>query len=335
MVLLSRAHLIGNHLTSRAATRAFASTSKMANKLDINSTVSMKSGFKIPMLGYGVYQTPAADAEEVTAHAISVGYRHVDSATAYRNEEPSCAGMLKPGIPRDQLFFTSKVPPKCINYKDAKACVDESLNKTGLSYIDLYLLHAPYGGKEGRLGAWQALVESVGEGRVRSIGVSNYGVHHLQELEDWQKVRFSIVPSALISYMLTFPQQQASPEKAGIVSVNQVELHPFLARPDIVSWCRQRDIVLEAYSPLSRGTRFDDPRIQSLAKKHSKTPAQILLRWNLQMGFVILPKSVTKSRIEENKDVYDFELDADDMKVLETGEYTPSTWDPTVAPLSS
>ncbi|KAI7652820.1 hypothetical protein KC318_g14616, partial [Hortaea werneckii] len=131
------------------------------------------------------------------------------------------------------------------------------------------------------------------------------------------------------------PQQQASPEKAGIVSVNQVELHPFLARPDIVSWCRQRDIVLEAYSPLSRGTRFDDPRIQSLAKKHSKTPAQILLRWNLQMGFVILPKSVTKSRIEENKDVYDFELDADDMKVLETGEYTPSTWDPTVAPLSS
>ncbi|KAI7234060.1 Aldo/keto reductase [Hortaea werneckii] len=307
----------------------------MANKLDINSTVSMKSGFKIPMLGYGVYQTPAADAEEVTAHAISVGYRHVDSATAYRNEEPSCAGMLKPGIPRDQLFFTSKVPPKCINYKDAKACVDESLNKTGLSYIDLYLLHAPYGGKEGRLGAWQALVESVGEGKVRSIGVSNYGVHHLQELEDWQKVGFFIVPSALISHMLTFPQQQASPEKAGIVSVNQVELHPFLARPDIVSWCRQRDIVLEAYSPLSRGTRFDDPRIQSLAKKHSKTPAQILLRWNLQMGFVILPKSVTKSRIEENKDVYDFELDADDMKVLETGEYTPSTWDPTVAPLSS
>ncbi|RMY13041.1 hypothetical protein D0868_02227, partial [Hortaea werneckii] len=249
MVLLSRTHLIGNHLTSRAATRAFASTSKMANKLDINSTVSMKSGFKIPMLGYGVYQTPAADAEEVTAHAISVGYRHVDSATAYRNEEPSCAGMLKPGIPRDQLFFTSKVPPKCINYKDAKACVDESLNKTGLSYIDLYLLHAPYGGKEGRLGAWQALVESVGEGKVRSIGVSNYGVHHLQELEDWQKVGFSIVPSALISHMLTFPQQQASPEKAGLVSVNQVELHPFLARPDIVSWCRQRDIVLEAYSP--------------------------------------------------------------------------------------
>ncbi|RMZ32539.1 hypothetical protein D0859_03318 [Hortaea werneckii] len=307
----------------------------MANKLDINSTVTMKSGYKIPMLGYGVYQTPAADAEEVTAHAITVGYRHVDSATAYRNEQPSCAGMLKPGIPRDQLFFTSKVPPKCINYKDAKACVDESLNKTGLSYIDLYLLHAPYGGKEGRLGAWQALVESVDEGKVRSIGVSNYGVHHLQELEDWQKVRTLPYGFALSALMLTFSQEQASPEKAGIVSVNQVELHPFLARPDIVSWCRQRDIVLEAYSPLSRGTRFGDPRIQSLAKKHSKTPAQILLRWNLQMGFVILPKSVTESRIEENKDVYDFELDADDMKLLETGEYTPSTWDPTVAPLSS
>lgn len=134
-------------------------------------------------------QSPAAVAEEVTAHAISVGYRHVDSATVYRNEQPSAAGMLKGGIPREQLFFTSKVPPKSINYKDAKACVDESLKKTGLDYIDLYLLHAPYGGREGRLGAWKALVEAVAEGKVRSIGVSNYGVHHLDELEQWQKVR--------------------------------------------------------------------------------------------------------------------------------------------------
>ena len=148
----------------------------------------------------GVYQTPAADAEEVTQYAIQEGYRHVDSATAYRNEQPSCTGMLKAGVPREQLFFTSKVPPKCINYKDARDCVDESLKKTGLSYIDLYLLHAPYGGKEGRLGAWQALAEAAQEGKVRSIGVSNYGVQHLQELEDWQNVSlFSSLATSLVS----------------------------------------------------------------------------------------------------------------------------------------
>ena len=136
----------------------------------------------------GVYQTPAQDCEDVTDHAIKAGYRHVDSATVYKNEQPAAAGMLKSGIPRDQLFFTSKVSPRSINYKDAKAGIDESLKKTGLDYIDLYLLHAPYGGKEGRLGAWRALVEAAKDGKIRSYGVSNYGVHHLEELEEWQKV---------------------------------------------------------------------------------------------------------------------------------------------------
>lgn len=136
---------------------------------------------------------PAEEAESVTAHAILSGYRHADSAIIYCNEQPTAAGMLKGGaklsIPREELFFTSKVPPNSINYADAKACVKESLEKTGLGYFDLFLLHAPYGGKEGRLGAWKALVEAVEEGKVRSIGVSNYGVHHLEELEEWQKVR--------------------------------------------------------------------------------------------------------------------------------------------------
>lgn len=135
----------------------------------------------------------------MTAHAIKAGYRHVDSAVAYRNEQPTVTGMLKPGIPRDQLFFTSKVPPKSVNYKDAKICVDESLKATGLDFIDLYLLHAPFGGVEARLGAWKALVEAVDEGKVRSIGVSNYGVQHLDELEKWQKV------SSVAGKLLTVP----------------------------------------------------------------------------------------------------------------------------------
>lgn len=143
-------------------------------KLNIDSKVRMNSGYEIPLLGYGVYQTPATECQKVTHHAIESGYRHVDSATVYRNEEPAAKGMLQSGgIPREQLFFTSKVPPRSINYEDAKKCVNESLRKTGLDYIDLYLLHAPYGGKDGRLGAWKGLVECVAEGKVRSIGYAS------------------------------------------------------------------------------------------------------------------------------------------------------------------
>jgi diketogulonate reductase-like aldo/keto reductase len=240
--------------------------------------------------------------------------------------------MLKAGMPREQLFFTSKVPPRSINYKDAKACVDESLKKTGLKYIDLYLLHAPYGGKVGRLGAWKALVEAVEEGKVRSIGVSNYGVHHLEELEEWQKQQPKEKAGVLSGKHLIFYSYM--PPLTLPCAVNQVELHPWLGRKDIVDWCKHRDVVLEAYSPLVRGTRMDDPLLVPLTKKYNKTGAQILLRWGLQKGFVILPKSVTKSRIEENKELYDFELSDEDMKTLETGKYSPCAWDPTTAPLS-
>jgi diketogulonate reductase-like aldo/keto reductase len=162
-------------------------------------------------------------------HALKVGYRHVDSATVYRNEEPSAAGMKKSNIPRDQLFFTSKVPPRDMSYKAAAKCVDTTLRKTGLDYVDLYLLHAPYGGKEGRLGAWKALAEAVEAGKVRSIGVSNYGVHHLEELEEWIKET----------------ETKEGKGKGGVLSVNQVELHPWLARPDIVKWCEKRGVLLE------------------------------------------------------------------------------------------
>jgi diketogulonate reductase-like aldo/keto reductase len=162
-------------------------------------------------------------------HALKVGYRHVDSAAAYRNEEPCAVGLKKSGIPRAELFFTTKVPARSINYDAAAACVDESLRKTGLDYIDLFLLHAPYGGKEGRLGAWKALTEAVEAGKVRSIGVSNYGVHHLEELEQHIK---SV-------------EEREGKGKASILSVNQIELHPWLARPDIVAWCEQRGVILE------------------------------------------------------------------------------------------
>lgn len=259
MKAISRISAVRQQIQSRP----FTSSSKAMAKLDINSKVRLKSGHEIPILGYGVYQTPADVAEDVTCHAITSGYRHVDSATVYRNEGPSATGMLKAGIPRDQLFFTSKIPTRSLSYENAKTCIEESLQKTGLDYIDLYLIHAPYGGREARLGAWRALVEAVNAGKVRSIGVSNYAVHHLEELEQWQK-------------------QQQGVEQAGVLSVNQVELHPWLARPDIVKWCESREIVLEAYSPLVRSTKMEDPLLQPLVKKHGRTAAQILLRWGLQ-----------------------------------------------------
>lgn len=179
------------------------------------------------------------------------------------------------------------------------------------------LIHSPYGGTKARNGAWKALVEAQEEGKIRSLGVSNYGVHHLEELEKY----IASVESSL------------GKGKGGVISVNQCELHPWLARPDIVSWCEKRGVVMEAYSPLVRAERNNEEIVQKQMKKHGKTAAQILLRWSLQMGFVPLPKSVTLSRIEENTGLYDFELTEEDMKDLETGKYEPCAWDPTVSSL--
>lgn len=167
--------------------------------------------------------------ENVVLYALKTGYRHVDSAIAYRNEAPSASGIIKSKLPRNEVFFTSKIPPKSMTYKDAMACVNESLKKTGLEYIDLFLLHSPYGGKQGRLGAWKALVEAVEAGKVKSIGVSNYGVHHLDELEEYIEAENAAKGDG----------------KGGVLSVNQIELHPWLARPDIVNWCKDRNVILE------------------------------------------------------------------------------------------
>ncbi|OJD40462.1 alcohol dehydrogenase [Diplodia corticola] len=316
MNALRRLLTLQKHLGT-LSNRGFATTAKMATngELNIDSKYQLNSGYEIPALGFGVYQTPAAEAAELVKHAIANGYRHVDSARAYRNEKASATGLLAAGVPRSSLFFTSKVAPKAMSYESAKADVEATLQETGLDYIDLYLVHAPYGGREARLGAWKALVEAVEAGSVRSIGVSNYGVHHLEELEAWIKET----------------EDKRGKGKGGVLSVNQVELHPWLARDDIVQWCRQRGVLMEAYCPLVRATKNDDPLLVSLASKHAKTSAQVLLRWGLQKGFVILPKTVTLSRIEENANIFDFKLDAEDMKSLETGAYAPCAWDPTVS----
>ncbi|MCJ1476240.1 hypothetical protein MMC13_004906 [Lambiella insularis] len=306
-------------------------------KLDINTTYKMLSGHEIPALGYGVYQTPADVAEDVVLQAFKAGYRHIDSARVYRNEGPCAEAMIKSGLPRSSIFFTSKVPPRNMGYEGAKSSIESTFKQTGLDYVDLYLIHAPYGGKEGRNGAWRALVEAQKAGKIRSLGVSNYGVHHLDELEAYIK------------------ELEAKDGKGsgGEISVGQWEVHPWLERRDIVEWCQKRGVVVQAYCPIVRGQRFEEPVLQPMVKKYGKTPAQVLIRWSLQkvrksrcalsrttqkwdslmlkQGLVPLPKSVTPSRIIENADVYDFELTSEEMKSLETGEYAPCAWDPTTS----
>lgn len=232
----------------------------------------------------------------------------------YRNEGPCGAAVKASSIPRGDIFFTSKIFSRNFTPGIAAEQIDQTLADSGLEYLDLILIHSPYGGPAARKAAWKALVEAQEAGKVRSIGVSNYGVHHLDELE------------AHIKEL----EEERGKGKGGVISVGQWEIHPWLPRRDIVEWCTKRGVVVEAYSPLVRALRKDEPVLESLVKKHGKTWAQILVRWSLQQGYVPLPKSVTATRIEDNAQVYDFELDAEDMKSLETGEYKPCAWDPTV-----
>lgn len=208
--------------------------------------------------------------------------------------------------------------PYSLNYEDAHKLVDIALEETKLDFLDLVLIHAPYGGSANRKGAWKALVECVEAGKVRSIGVSNYGVHHLDELE---------------THIKELEEERGGKGKGGVISVGQWEIHPWLTRPDIVKWCNERNIAVEAYCPIVRGERFGEPKIKALAEKYGKTEAQILLRWSLQRGYVPLVKSVTPSRIKENAGLYDFELTKEEVEDVATDEYSVIAWDPTVEPL--
>ncbi|KAI1378480.1 aldo-keto reductase [Hypoxylon crocopeplum] len=279
----------------------------------INSAFKLNSGYEIPLLGFGVYQTPLEETERCCLEAFNAGYRHVDSAAAYRNEAGCGDAIRASKLPRSEIYFTSKIPRSGMGYDAAKAQIETSLKTSGLDYIDLMLIHSPYGGSDARKEVWKALVEAVEEGKIRSIGISNYGVHHLDELE---------------KYIAELEVERGGKGKGGVISVGQYEIHPWCPRNDIAEWLAKRNIAVEAYSPVVRGKRFGDKTLVSLAEKHSKTEAQILLRWSLQKGYVPLPKSVTPSRIKENAAIYDFELTKEDMDKLEFDEYAPVCWDP-------
>ncbi|KAH8882408.1 putative aldo-keto reductase [Thozetella sp. PMI_491] len=282
------------------------------------ATYTLNSGFKIPSVGYGVFQTPPRQTSEVVQIALKSGYRHIDSAYFYRNEAGCAEGILKSGIPREEIFFTTKISVGAGTYEDGKKSIEQSLRQVrGLGYIDLMLIHSPWGGTRGRLGVWKAMVEAVEAGNIKSIGVSNYGVHHLEELEKY----------------IADTDAKLGRGKGGVLSVNQIELHPWLQRRDIIDWCQKRGVLVQAWAPLAQATRWGDKILQDIVRRTGKSEAQILLRWSLQKGYNPLPKSVTPRRIRENIDIFDFELSQEEMASLETDEHVVHGWDPTTSGL--
>ncbi|KAK7205580.1 NADP-dependent oxidoreductase domain-containing protein [Myxozyma melibiosi] len=281
----------------------------MSASLSLSSTIKLSSGHAIPVIGFGVYHGNG----EAVAHALRAGYRLIDTADFYNNEGDCGKAvrdfMAETGTPRSAIFYTTKLWNNNHGYTLTAKAIDEAIARAGIDYIDLYLIHSPLTSSELRLGSWKAMQDAVDAGKIKSIGVSNYGVHHLEELFTWDGFR---IPPA----------------------VNQVELHPWLARKDLVDYCRSKGILMEAYCPVTRGVRFGEPAVVELAAKHGVTPAQVLIRWSMQMGFVPLPKSNHEERIKVNLDVFGFDLDEDDMHKLDTGKYEPvAAWDPVTAPL--
>eukprot|EP01134_Creolimax_fragrantissima_P005318 CFRG5318T1 len=277
---------------------------------ELNVTTAVKvlnDGRSIPIVGLGVYQATPEDTYEAVTTALKIGYRHIDTAQLYGNEADVGRAVKDSGIPREELWITSKLWPMDLyetdGYNSAVMKGKESYEELG-TYIDLYLLHSPHHPDE-RIGMYRGLEELQRLGIVKSIGVSNFGVHHLKELLDSRET--TVVPA-----------------------VNQIEIHPFLHRDAICDFCEKNNIVIEAYSPLAKATRMDDTTINAIAKDHDVSPAQVMIRWSIQCGYVTLPKSVKEDRIRVNADVFSFELQDDEMKRLnKLNQHYTTGWDPT------
>lgn len=268
----------------------------------LGSTVTLNNGVKMPVLGLGVYQTaPGQQTRNAILWALEAGYRHIDTAKLYDNERDAGEALRRSGIPREELFITTKLWNDDQGYDATLAACEISLKKLGMDYVDLYLIHWPVPGK--RLDTWRAMARLLGEGKCRAIGVSNYMERHIEELRSHSDV---------------------------LPAVNQVEFSPFLYQKELLAFCRRRGVQLESYGPLTQGLRLNHPAIARLAAEHLRTPAQIMIRWALQHDIVVIPKSIRRERINENGQVFDFALSAEDMAVLDTlNENLHTEWDPT------
>jgi diketogulonate reductase-like aldo/keto reductase len=268
----------------------------------IESKAKLNNGVEMPWLGLGVWRTsPGRETRDAVRWALETGYRHIDTAHMYGNEKDVGAAIKDSGVPRKEVFVTTKLWNDDHGYDKARKAFEKSRKALGLDQIDLYLIHWPVSSLRGE--SWKALEKIYKDGQCRAIGVSNYTVQHLDEVLASAKV-----PPA----------------------VNQVEFHPFLYQKELLDYCRKHRIQLEAYSPLTRGNRLRDATISGIAKKLGKTPAQILIRWALEHDLVVIPKSANRDRIRENAAVFDFSLSAADVEALDAlSANLHVAWDPT------
>ena len=263
--------------------------------------MKMNDGYKIPVVGLGTWKSEPGEATyKAVLDSINAGYRHIDTARAYDNEADVGRAVQDADISRKDLFITTKLWNRHQGYDEAIEACEKSLARLGCDYIDLYLIHWPL--KDKRNESWRALIELQKKGLCRSIGVSNFTIDNLKELED----KFEVIPAA-----------------------NQVEFHPYHYQKDLLEYCNSKNIIIEAYSPLVHAKRMDEERLVAISEEIGKTPAQILIRWAMQRGMVVLPKSVNEGRIVENFSVFDFEISDSLMKRLDDlDERYVTCWDP-------
>ena len=279
----------------------------MTNATEV-PVLTLHDGVEMPQLGFGVFQIPPEETQERVEEALATGYRHVDTAAAYRNEAGVGAAIAASGVRREDVFVTTKLWNSEQGYDSTLRAFEKSIERLGTGHVDLYLIHWPLPGRDLFLDTWRAFERIKEEGGARSIGVSNFRVEDLERLEVEAEQR---------------------------PTVNQIELHPRLQQAELRAWHADHDIATEAWSPLAQGDLLEDETIATIAAHHERSPAQVILRWHLQLGNVVIPKSKTPERIRENFGLFDFALSEDDMAAIErldTGERIgpdPSTFDAT------
>lgn len=265
--------------------------------MSLTDTYKLNNGLEIPIIGFGTWQANDDEAKQSVLWALEAGYRHIDTASGYKNEEEVGEAIKESGIPREEIFLTTKLHNREHGYEKTKAAIDVSLEKLDTDYIDLLLIHWPNpiysreNWKEANAGSWKAMEEAVESGKLKSLGVSNFLPHHLDPLLETAKIK---------------------------PVVNQILLNPSEMQPEVVKYNNEHDIISEAYSPLGTGKIFEVDELKELADKYNKSIAQVVLRWSLQHGFLPLPKTITKERVWQNTELFDFEIDSDDMKLIDS-----------------
>jgi len=253
-------------------------------------TIALPDEVEIPQLGFGVFQVPPEETEAAVAGALAVGYRHIDTAAAYRNERGVGAAIAASGLPREEVFVTTKLWNSQQGHDSALEAIEKSLGRLGLEYVDLYLIHWPVPEQDRYVETWQAFEEIRAQGKARAVGVSNFRVEDLERLAE---------------------------ETATTPAVNQIELHPRFQQRELRAYHAEHGIATEAWSPLAQGAVLEEEAIVAIAEAHGKTAAQVVLRWHLQLDNVVIPKSVTPERIRANFDLFDFELSGEEMAAVE------------------